>query len=675
MGPWIRPVLVDVRRGEVGFRIDGSLNADGTAREAGEAKTGRVALQFLASFVHEVGGAEQTDACCRYVLGLKLDGAEHSGGVLKRPGNVAVSDNPHRFASPCRLALSGAGSIGSTKSALQGEIERLAPESQMTWCLVSLFQTRWKRLRVLPRVMELVLNPVRNAAELIDRQSGDVRGPVMEQRLTLTVGVVGAVAKATTASRLTGLSISEIGSSSTEQGLGAAAVCLKFRDCSLFAATGRAVALRSTSLGLIDGGSGLANSSFGTLTSRSKVRNGGLFSLVRTCFGSTTDLPNTIAPSLRGGRHAVHAWSYRRDQAGGGGKAWWDKGTLKLDQIRKVVDPACELMKLLLGIQVHSSDHCLFLRHDCIVICFIDDTLILTKDPKVADSVIEGLRNAGLDLDKESTSGNIANYLGIEIRRERDGTLVLTQKGLIKRILEAMSLESANPKDTPAIKVLGSFKDSPPFSGSYNYRSVVGMMMYLTSSTCPDCAFAIHQCARFSHDPREAHASALKRLACYLKKTMNDGLRIRPDKRKLHSLHLWADADFAGVWGKEDPQDPTCVRSRTGVLVTLGDTPVFWSSKLQSKTALSTMEAEYIALSTGMRTLLHLRHILRTSVPSSPTPRFRSIPSRTSPMSSKTIFAALNAARATAFPPSCPRRPVEAPPPPASSSSSSSSSR
>jgi hypothetical protein len=74
MGPWIRPVLVDVRRWEVGFRIDGSLDAVGTASDTGEAKTGRVSLQFLACFVHQVGGAEQANARCRYVVGSKLDG-------------------------------------------------------------------------------------------------------------------------------------------------------------------------------------------------------------------------------------------------------------------------------------------------------------------------------------------------------------------------------------------------------------------------------------------------------------------------------------------------------------------------------------------------------------------------------------------------------------------------
>jgi hypothetical protein len=263
-----------------------------------------------------------------------------------------------------------------------------------------------------------------------------------------------------------------------------------------------------------------------------------------------------------------------------------------------------------LGFYVSPSDHCLFIHHDCIINNWVDNQLLLTKDPAVALELVEAMRNAGLILDIESGSGSIANYLGIQIQEEDDGTLLLTQSGLINRILEAMDLNNANPKDTPATEAVRANKQSPSFDGKYNYRSIIGMMMYLTSSTRPDCASAIHQCARFSHDPREAHASALKPLACYLKKTRLDGLRIQPHRSdKPATLDLWCDADFAGLWGKEDPQDPSCVRSRSGIIITYGDTSIFWSSKLQSETALSTMEAEYITLSAGMRVLLHLQCI------------------------------------------------------------------
>ena len=67
------------------------------------------------------------------------------------------------------------------------------------------------------------------------------------------------------------------------------------------------------------------------------------------------------------------------------------------------------------------------------------------------------------------------------------------------------------------------------------------------------------------------------------------------------------DADFAGLWTYEDEQDPVCVRSRTGYVITLGDCPIHFSSKLQTEIATSTLEAEYIALAQAMREFVPLR--------------------------------------------------------------------
>jgi hypothetical protein len=70
------------------------------------------------------------------------------------------------------------------------------------------------------------------------------------------------------------------------------------------------------------------------------------------------------------------------------------------------------------------------------------------------------------------------------------------------------------------------------------------------------------------------------------------------------------DADFAGLWNYESDQEPVCVKSRTGYVMTLGGCPIQWTSKLQTEIALSTTEAEYIALSQSMRELLPLRRLL-----------------------------------------------------------------
>jgi histone deacetylase 1/2 len=119
---------------------------------------------------------------------------------------------------------------------------------------------------------------------------------------------------------------------------------------------------------------------------------------------------------------------------------------------------------------------------------------------------------------------------------------------------------------------------------------------------------AIHQCARSCSNPRASHGEALKRIGRYLQGTINHGIILNPNKTL--NLDLFPDADFAGLWGNEHPDDPSSVRSRSGFVITLGGCPVKWSSKLQTEIAVSTMEAEYISASTGMRTLVPLRNRL-----------------------------------------------------------------
>jgi hypothetical protein len=121
---------------------------------------------------------------------------------------------------------------------------------------------------------------------------------------------------------------------------------------------------------------------------------------------------------------------------------------------------------------------------------------------------------------------------------------------------------------------------------------------------------AVSQCARFVHSPKRSHEEALIRIGQYLKKTENEGLVMKPSRD--FSVDCYVDADFAGLWGHEDPNEPTVAKSRTGFIICICDCPVVWSSKLQGSIALSTMEAEYNALSSAMRDLLPLRTVAST---------------------------------------------------------------
>ena len=192
-----------------------------------------------------------------------------------------------------------------------------------------------------------------------------------------------------------------------------------------------------------------------------------------------------------------------------------------------------------------------------------------------------------------------------------DGTGVhLTQKGLISKIINVTGMQGCNPNHVPATQVaLGSDPDGDPMHEIWSYSSVIGMMLYLSTNTRPDITFAVSQVARFCSAPKQSHASAVKTIVRYLAATKDQGTIMRPTGEL--NVDAFCDADFAGLHGREPDHSPISVRSRTGYIICLGNCPLVWKSQLQTGvTALSTLEAEYIALSQCMRVLIPLRRIL-----------------------------------------------------------------
>jgi hypothetical protein len=76
-------------------------------------------------------------------------------------------------------------------------------------------------------------------------------------------------------------------------------------------------------------------------------------------------------------------------------------------------------------------------------------------------------------------------------------------------------------------KTLGKDIDGKNASGSINYASVIGMLLYLGHSR-PDILFATHQCAQYTHSPKQSHEDALKRIGRYLKGTLKGSLILTP---------------------------------------------------------------------------------------------------------------------------------------------------
>jgi hypothetical protein len=265
-----------------------------------------------------------------------------------------------------------------------------------------------------------------------------------------------------------------------------------------------------------------------------------------------------------------------------------------------------------IGFQTNEEvDPCLFVSDKVVCLVYVDDTLFYSSRQEYIDEVIQRLRNAEMDLEVE---GTVAGFLGVHIdRNATDGTVTLSQMGLVKRVVEALDIGQQPIKHTPATaEPLVKDTDGEPPNGTYSYASVIGMLQYLHSHSRPDITFAVSQCARFVHNTRRSHEIALEHIGQYLKGTMDRGLVLKPTEAL--KIDCFVDADFAGLWPYEDKQDPTCVKSRTGFVICLADCPVIWSSKLQTEIATSTMEAEYSALSTAMRDLLPFKHLVETVV-------------------------------------------------------------
>ena len=83
-----------------------------------------------------------------------------------------------------------------------------------------------------------------------------------------------------------------------------------------------------------------------------------------------------------------------------------------------------------------------------------------------------------------------------------------------------LDVGTVNGKSTPAeAKKLVKDADGDGVHGDFSYSSVVGMMLYLSSHSRPDIAYAVNCAACHMFYPRHSHELALKRFGRYLKAT------------------------------------------------------------------------------------------------------------------------------------------------------------
>ena len=259
----------------------------------------------------------------------------------------------------------------------------------------------------------------------------------------------------------------------------------------------------------------------------------------------------------------------------------------------------CQLLGKL-GFKPITSDQAIFvnLQKQMIVTSHIDDLLIFAKDI----NIIQELKS---NLSKEvdiSDLGSISYYLGIEVNRNRkEKELVMSQTKFLRELLKKFGKEDLKPSKIPCIVNLRLDKHEGQASEQHInlYQQQVGSLMYLMTNTRSDITFAVNQCARYMSNPGPDHFKSLNYIWKYLLNSINYELVFNNKEKPI--LQGFADAD----WGGDYPTR----KSTTGYVFTFGNTTTSWASKLQKTVALSSCEAEYMALKDAIKEYFWLNYI------------------------------------------------------------------
>ncbi|XP_034217437.1 secreted RxLR effector protein 161-like [Prunus dulcis] len=134
------------------------------------------------------------------------------------------------------------------------------------------------------------------------------------------------------------------------------------------------------------------------------------------------------------------------------------------------------------------------------------------------------------------------------------------------------------------------------------YANAVVFLIYATVCTCLDLAQAVSVVSRYMANPAKQHWNAVKWIFRYLKGTKKLGILFERQQRKT-CVSGYVDSYYAGDIEKR--------RSTARYVFTCGGGLISWRVVLQSITALSTIEAEYMGLTEASKEALWLTRLAK----------------------------------------------------------------
>ena len=260
----------------------------------------------------------------------------------------------------------------------------------------------------------------------------------------------------------------------------------------------------------------------------------------------------------------------------------------------------CEHMRSL-GFKESGADPCIFIRENErkkleIIAVYVDELILIAETLEE----IKHMKSCLSETFKMKNKGEIRYCLGVNFELDENG-INLSQKQYLLRLLEKYGLSEANTVSTPMDPNVKLVRDDK-YSKSVDlilYQSMVGSLLHAARATRPDIAHAVSIVSKSNSEPSQAHLTAVKRIFRYLKGTLDVTLQYKSTGEKLLG---YSDANWAG-----DLDDR---HSTTGNVFVMSGGAVSWLSHKQATVALSTAEAEYIALGSAVQEAMWLLQLL-----------------------------------------------------------------
>ena len=251
------------------------------------------------------------------------------------------------------------------------------------------------------------------------------------------------------------------------------------------------------------------------------------------------------------------------------------------------------------GFEQNETDNCLYLfksgREVVHLLIHVDDILAATNNEKLLDQI---MNDVGQDFELKCV-GEAKEYLGIDLERDANGHFDISQSKFIQSIIDAAGQQDAKaskfPIDTGYYKLQGK-----ELGTNETYRKLIGMLLYASTNTRPDISASVSILSQRVANPRDIDMNEVKRVIRYLKGTKNMKLKLS-EEIDSGKLVTYADSDWA-----EDRRDR---KSISGWYVLMNGGAVAWSSKKQDVVALSSAEAEYVALTEAVKEAIWIKRI------------------------------------------------------------------